>query len=525
MMLSRLALVAGFLLAGQAVAQAQPGDAEFCRRYAAAAATAAQDAIAINPACLDPGKGVHPDRRSHMEWCARTPSQDVEGAATHIARLASRCTQGALATPTDYGGFDIAGANQKFERPYGAARDWDILSASSGGTFMYCVAVPKSGGRDGRIGNDTTVLNGFGQWQVAVPVPARKDWQGPLEIDGKGSGNGGGNNISGASVPGWAIAWLSMGDIDAMRKGRTAVLGVGKQDYDFALDGVAAAILKVEECRSRRGVVAAAAPASPPSIAAAPTPPPISAAPQTPAPVAAKGRPANCTLIVDGKSYIDGVCDFDADRDGSFRVRGGDYFAYVSVSGPGVASASWNADPQSTHAQTSLGDVVRKGPCWENARTRICARDLPQGQRAAVAASRPNGEMVTPEFPGASQACVAPPDGGWVAGAKLVLRNCRPDTDKGFSRRDGFDVSVMNGALCVVSPGDGLPLELAACGAAAAWSWEGTVAVGKPVRNADGRCWAIPALDDPKAVFPFPVVAAPCNARGKPPLAFSFSKD
>jgi len=35
-----------------------------------------------------------------------------------------------------------------------------------------------------------------GQWQLAVPVQSKKDWQGMLQVDGKGSANGGGS-ISG----------------------------------------------------------------------------------------------------------------------------------------------------------------------------------------------------------------------------------------------------------------------------------------------------------------------------------------
>jgi len=253
MHLRNLILIACLLSAYQAAAQT--GDAEFCRRYAAAAARAAQDAIALNPACLDPSKGVHPVQKAHNEWCMRTPSQDVEGAATHIQRLASRCTKGALAAPTEYGGFDVAGDNERFEKPYGVAREWDVRAATSGSTFMYCVAVSKREGRDVRVGIDTTVMDqaGAGQWQVAVPFTSEKVWDGNFKVDGKGTGNGGGSQISGASVQSWSIAWLTAGDVDAMRKGKRAMLSVGKQTYDFSVEGAAAALLKVEECRARKG--------------------------------------------------------------------------------------------------------------------------------------------------------------------------------------------------------------------------------------------------------------------------------
>lgn len=405
----RLALCVGLLVAGAASAQAQPGDADFCRRYAAAAGGAAEDAIAVNPSCLDPGKGVHPNRQAHAEWCARTPSEKVEGAATHIVRLASRCTQGALAAPTDYGGFDVAGANQTFEKPYGTARDWQVLSASSGSTFLYCVAVSKRDGREVRIGLDSTVLGAAGQWQVAVPVQSRKDWAGTFEVDGKGLGNGGGSQIGGTALPGWTIAWLSAGEVDGMRKGRMAVLGAGKQDYDFSLEGAAAALLKVEECSARKGLGAS-------------------------------------------------------------------------------------------------------------------AMAMPAPAHTAAAAGRPGGDMITPDLAGASQSCIGPRDGRWEAGAKLVLKTCRAATDKGFGRAGG-SVTAANGALCIAPGGADAALTLEGCGAAPAWTWSGTTAQSAPIRSADGRCWAIPAADDPSAVFPFPVIAAPCATGAKPPLGFFLSKD
>ena len=244
----RFLMLVGLLSAGPVLAQMPSGDAEFCQRYAAGAATVAQDAIGLNPACLEPGKGVHADRRSHAQWCARTPLQEVEGAATHIRRLASRCTKGALAEPNDYGLFDVAGRNERFEKPYGVARQWEVRAASSANTFMYCVAVLKRGDRHVRLGFDTNPF-GEGQWQLAVPVPSNKDWEGALEVDGRS------RSINGNAVPGWSIAWLGAMEVDDMRDGRDAILGVGKMDYDFSLEGVAAAMLKVEECRSRKGVL------------------------------------------------------------------------------------------------------------------------------------------------------------------------------------------------------------------------------------------------------------------------------
>ncbi len=79
-----------------------------------------------------------------------------------------------------------------------------------------------------------------------------------------------------------------------------------------------------------------------------------------PGAASAAQRPVACKLVVKGKTYLDGVCQFEADKDGSFRIFGKDYFAYVNVFGK-TAEASWNADPQSTHAQAPLGKLTRKG--------------------------------------------------------------------------------------------------------------------------------------------------------------------
>lgn len=249
----RFALIVALLSSPAAAEPKEPaGDAQFCRAYAASAATAAEDAIRRNPSCQDFSKGVHGVVAMHVDWCSRTPRSEVEGASIHIRRLASRCTDGDLAMPTDYGGYDIMG-NARFEsKIYGEARQWTVYAAFSGRTFMYCSAVNREE-RGVRIGVDKAEPASGGQWQLAVPVKSRKDWQGTLEVDGKGSGNGGGNQASGTVKGDWTIVWLTMGDVDVLRQGSEAVVGVGKSDFAFRLDGAAAAIKKIEECLARSG--------------------------------------------------------------------------------------------------------------------------------------------------------------------------------------------------------------------------------------------------------------------------------
>ncbi len=86
-----------------------------------------------------------------------------------------------------------------------------------------------------------------------------------------------------------------------------------------------------------------------------------------------------CVLTVGGKDYLNGPCEIEMlDKDGSFTVGASDtapspYFAYVVVTGPGVADGSWNRDPKATHAHSPLGVLKRQGACWVNEKARVCA--------------------------------------------------------------------------------------------------------------------------------------------------------
>lgn len=284
------------VVSGAAFAQGTPGDATFCRQYADTVATAAEDAIARNPSCQNPGSGVHADRNSHYEWCSRTPSDRVERAAVHVRRLANRCTQGALITPEEYGGYAIAGAS-RMEQPYGQARNWEVYAAFSGRLFMYCVAEARVGDRSVRLGVDRSMPGDGRQWQLAVPVRSSTDWQGRLEIDGREPAGRAGADVSGTAGGDWTIAWLNMGQVDALRNGQQAVLGVGRADFGFGLEGIAAAITKVDECRQRLGRA---------------TPSPASPRPQTqyrpqsdaPAPAPRQAQASNETAVVNAPTIF-----------------------------------------------------------------------------------------------------------------------------------------------------------------------------------------------------------------------------
>lgn len=149
----------------------------------------------------------------------------------------------------EYGGYDIVEDASMSASGYGKARGWQVMAAFQGRKFAFCYAEPENEPANNRvrIGWDSQ------QWQVAVPLRAKRDWEGTFEVDGKGGGNGGGTQMSGTSAGGRAIAWLGATEVEVMRNGSTAVVGIGKQDYDFSLVGAAAAMLKIEECIERRG--------------------------------------------------------------------------------------------------------------------------------------------------------------------------------------------------------------------------------------------------------------------------------
>lgn len=90
-------------------------------------------------------------------------------------------------------------------------------------------------------------------------------------------------------------------------------------------------------------------------------------------------EPQRCLLAVDGRTLVRGQCDVFPMGGGSFTLNTGmaghpvGHFAVVTVSGPDRADASWNAHAGDLHAWDSLGPVSRKGACWINTRTRICA--------------------------------------------------------------------------------------------------------------------------------------------------------
>ncbi len=89
----------------------------------------------------------------------------------------------------------------------------------------------------------------------------------------------------------------------------------------------------------------------------------------------AQARPADCLLVVDQQTRIDGACEFKPSDDG-FQILSSTaplVFAFVFRSGDGSAEGHWNDPPGSTRAHSYLGTLRRDGACWANDRARVCA--------------------------------------------------------------------------------------------------------------------------------------------------------
>jgi len=86
-------------------------------------------------------------------------------------------------------------------------------------------------------------------------------------------------------------------------------------------------------------------------------------------------RQAQCKFVFEGKTIINGRCNFESDPDGSFRLWDRKHTVYLNADG-NSAEATWNKIPGSFHADSPVGTLTRKGACWVNEKTEICARSL-----------------------------------------------------------------------------------------------------------------------------------------------------
>jgi hypothetical protein len=88
-----------------------------------------------------------------------------------------------------------------------------------------------------------------------------------------------------------------------------------------------------------------------------------------------------CYLSVDRKVLVNNRCRVYPLGGRSYTLNTWDggkprrsHFAQVNANPDGTGDATWNADPDDTHAQDPLGKVRWVKGCWVNQRARICAR-------------------------------------------------------------------------------------------------------------------------------------------------------
>lgn len=246
-------------------------------------------------------------------------------------------------------------------------------------------------------------------------------------------------------------------------------------------------------------------------------------------PAYAATRPVDCTLIVDGKTYINGVCEFVAsDRAGSFSIYGDKYWASVQVE-DGKGDAHWNEAPYATHAQTPLGEVRRTGGCWEGAKVRICALALDPGRREAIMGRRPKGVRMSPEH--ADYLCVSAPDYRFVDGAALMMDRCDffwGTRQQVFSLSDHKVSLSSNPELCIdaqaSADSNNARLVIDDCARVAIrWTYDEDK---KVIRSSDGLCWDFRYLDRTKQDdWPHMMIVHPCEQDAEKNGRFEFSRD
>jgi hypothetical protein len=90
-------------------------------------------------------------------------------------------------------------------------------------------------------------------------------------------------------------------------------------------------------------------------------------------------RSGKCFLSVDGRTYLDSICNIETSADGGFSIGTGErtrskYFAAVDVEpATGRATGYWNGRAAEGHAHETLGVLTRQGDCWRNERATVCA--------------------------------------------------------------------------------------------------------------------------------------------------------
>jgi len=135
---------------------------------------------------------------------------------------------------------EIVGGSDYYEATYAAnTQGWSIYKGTRQGGFSYCVAE--------KILQGDAIRLGYGnqQWQLAIPAnnPV-KNWAGELQVDNYR------RSASGSATDQAIVVWLSLGELDQIKKGNQLRLHVGRNDITryYPLSGSTAAIETVKQC-------------------------------------------------------------------------------------------------------------------------------------------------------------------------------------------------------------------------------------------------------------------------------------
>lgn len=229
----------------------------------------------------------------------------------------------------------------------------------------------------------------------------------------------------------------------------------------------------------------------------------------------ASAYPVDCLLEVEGKTYIKGVCEFTSRDGGDFQIMGKAYFAQLNVEGKGKGSVTWNASPDSTHAQAYIGEVERKGACWISERVKVCARALSKARRAEIEATRPDGETIELIVAGYPNVCLS--GHSFEHGTPLVLGSlsqCHNEfgqAPKLFKRSIDNILIDKHPGLCIdTKAGDKAKLSKLVLEDCNKVSNKWHLFKGMIHSSSQDLCWTLPDLNDQSKPWPINVLAGPC---------------
>ena len=95
-------------------------------------------------------------------------------------------------------------------------------------------------------------------------------------------------------------------------------------------------------------------------------------------PGAAAARPADCLVQIEGRTLINGTCEFEAEPNGDFSVTLGSRVARVMVD-PGSREGRAFYEDSASNEPPGVADVRRDGGCWGRpSAIRVCAWQLDQ---------------------------------------------------------------------------------------------------------------------------------------------------